>query len=93
MFFVGAHISREKNLMDMMKNIIDAGGNSLQIFISNPRSINIGEINKKFIGNPDEIRSFIIRNNFKLIIHSPYTVNLSSPMIVNKRLIDIDECY
>jgi len=93
MFFIGAHISREKNLMDMMRNIIDAGGNSLQIFISNPRSINISEINKKFIGNPDEIRSFIIRNNFKLIIHSPYTINLSSPMIVNKRLIDIYECY
>jgi deoxyribonuclease-4 len=93
MFFIGAHIPREKNLLEMMKKIMDADGNSLQIFISNPRSIHIGDYNKKFLGDPDEIRSFIVKNNFKLIIHSPYTINLASPLISDKRVINIEEAY
>ena len=93
MILIGAHIPREKNLLDTMKKIIEANGNSLQIFVSNPRSINIGEYNEKFLGNADEIRSFVIKNNFNLIIHSPYTINLASPLILNKRTINIDECY
>jgi deoxyribonuclease-4 len=93
MIFIGAHISREKNLMDMMKVIIDAGGNSLQIFVSNPRSIQIGTYNLKFLGDANEINKFINDNNFKLIIHSPYTINLASPMIFNKRMINLEECY
>jgi deoxyribonuclease-4 len=93
MFFIGAHIPREKNLMDMMKKIIDVDGNSLQIFISNPRSTHIGEYNKKFLGNHEEIRSFVIKNNFKLVIHSPYTINLASPLVFNKRILHLNECY
>jgi deoxyribonuclease-4 len=93
MIFIGAHIPREKNLMDMMKVIIDAGGNSLQIFVSNPRSIQIGNYNLKFLGDADEVNDFIINTNFKLVIHSPYTINLASILIINKRKIDLDECY
>jgi deoxyribonuclease-4 len=93
MIFIGAHISREKNLMDMMKVIMDAGGNSLQIFVSNPRSIQIGNYNLKFLGDANEVNDFIINTNFKLVIHSPYTINLASNLIINKRKIDLDECY
>ncbi len=93
MIYIGAHIPREKNLMDMMKVIIDAGGNSLQIFVSNPRSVQIGTYNLKFLGDANEINKFINDNNFKLIIHSPYTINLASPMIINKRMINLEECY
>lgn len=91
--YLGAHIPREKNLMETMKMIMDNGGNSLQIFASNPRSINITEYNHKFFGNPDEIKSFISKTNFKLVIHSPYTINLASSMMINKRTMTLDECY
>ena len=91
--FLGAHIPRGKNLMETMKIIMDNGGNSLQIFASNPRSVRIGNFNEKFFGNPDEIKSFISKTNFKLIIHSPYTINLASSMIINKRTMILDECY
>jgi deoxyribonuclease-4 len=93
MFSIGAHISREKNLLETMKIIKDADGNSLQIFVSNPRSVNVGEFNRKFLGDPNEIQSFIIENNFKLIIHSPYTINLASSTMINKRHINLEECY
>lgn len=93
MFSIGAHIPRENNLLETMKTIIDANGNSLQIFASNPRSINIRDYNKNFLGDPDEIQSFIIENNFKLIIHSPYTINLASSTIINKRFINLEDCY
>lgn len=91
--FLGAHIPREKNLMETMKMIVDNGGNSLQIFVSNPRSIHLTEYNYKFLGNPDEIKSFISKTNFKLVIHSPYTINLASSMMINKRTMTLDECY
>lgn len=93
MFSIGAHIPRGKNLLDTMEIIKNANGNSLQIFASNPRSVNIGEHNKKFLGDPEEIQSFIIENNFKLIIHSPYTINLASSTMINKRHINLEECY
>jgi deoxyribonuclease-4 len=91
--YLGAHIPREKNLMETMKMIMDNDGNSLQIFASNPRSIHITEYNHKFFGNPDEIKSFISKTNFKLVIHSPYTINLASSMMINKRTMTLDECY
>jgi len=93
MLLIGAHIPREKNLLEMMKSIINADGNSLQIFISNPRSIQIGEYNKNFLGDSEDIRSFIIKNNFRLVIHSPYTINLASKLNINKRLINLEDCY
>jgi endonuclease IV len=93
MFSIGAHIPREKNLLETMKIIKDADGNSLQIFVSNPRSVNVGEYNKKFLGDPEDIQTFINENNFKLIIHSPYTINLASSTMINKRFINLEECY
>ena len=93
MFLIGAHIPREKNLLETLKIIKEAGGNSLQIFASNPRSVNISDYNKKFLGDPNEIQSYIIENNLKLIIHSPYTINLASSTMINKRVIILEECY
>lgn len=93
MFYIGAHISRENNLLNTMNIIVEAGGNALQIFASNPRSINVKDYNKKFLGNTEEIQSYITKNNFKLVIHSPYTINLASPLMINKRLINLDDCY
>lgn len=93
MSYIGAHIPREKTLESTIEKIIDNEGNSLQIFVSNPRSIKINDLNYKFFGNLEDIRSLIYLNNFKLVIHSPYTINLASPLINNKRLLTLDECY
>jgi len=93
MFFIGAHITREKTLLETIQKIIDADGNSLQIFASNPRSVRIGNFNHKFFGNPEEIQKFIHKTNFKLIIHSPYVINLASPLTFNKRIMNLDDCY
>jgi deoxyribonuclease-4 len=87
MVFIGSHISREKTLNDTIKKITDNNGNSLQIFVSNPRSSNITPLNPKFFLNP------FLPNNFKLVIHNPYTINLASPPINNKRQMELKDCY
>jgi deoxyribonuclease-4 len=94
MIYYGAHISRNKTLIETMETIKKANGNSLQIFISNPRSIQLSNLNKSFFGdNLEIINSYLHKNNFKLVIHSPYTINLSSNPISNKRHIDLKDCY
>ena len=93
MVFIGAHISREKTLLATLHKIKDSRGNALQIFASNPRSTKIANINPTFFENINEIKTFINKNNFSLIIHSPYTINLATNFIINKRQMDIKECY
>lgn len=94
MVFIGAHISRETTLLKTMNNIKDSGGNALQIFASNPRSNKpSSNINEKFFGDPTEIKNFIKANNFSLVIHSPYTINLSMPPFNGKKELDLKDCY
>lgn len=94
MVFIGAHISREKTLIDTFHIIKSAGGNALQIFASNPRSTKISSFNEKFFGKDFKfIKNFLKSNNFQLVIHHPYTINLASPLIINKRTIDIFDAY
>jgi deoxyribonuclease-4 len=93
MVFIGAHISREKTLLATLHKIKDSHGNALQIFASNPRSTKIANINPTFFENINEIKTFINKNNFSLIIHTPYTINLATNFIINKRQMDIKDCY
>jgi endonuclease IV len=37
--YVGAHINREKTILKTMETITKNGGNCLQLFVSNPRSL------------------------------------------------------
>lgn len=90
MVFIGAHISRKKTLIDTINTIKEADGNALQIFVSNPRSIKINKLNTGFFGSD---LSIFKDKNFKLIIHNPYTINLASPAINNKREMDLKDCY
>jgi len=94
MVFIGAHISRQKTLIDTFDFIKNAGGNALQIFASNPRSSKISTFNEKFFGKDLLlIKNFIKYNNFQLVIHNPYTINLATPFFINKRTIDIHDAY
>ena len=94
MVFVGAHISRESTLIATLNKIKEANGNALQIFASNPRSNKPSEINKKFFGdNLDSIKDYIKKNKFSLVIHNPYTINLSMPPLNGKKEMDLKDCY
>lgn len=90
--YVGAHISREKTIIKTMENIKNAGGNSLQIFVSNPRSTSLVNI-ENYLTISSDIKKYLKENNFKLIIHSPYVINIASELKINKRALPIEECY
>lgn len=90
--YVGAHISREKTIIKTMENIKNAGGNSLQIFVSSPRSTALTDI-AKYESISHDIKDYLKQNDFKLVIHSPYVINVASELKNGKRTLAIDECY
>jgi deoxyribonuclease-4 len=92
MYYIGAHINREKTLLDTMQSITKLGGNALQIFVSNPRSAKLVNIDN-YLKIHEEIHDYCKEQNFKLIVHSPYTINLAKELRCGKRVIDIDNCY
>ena len=92
MQYVGAHINRDKTIVKTMENIKSAGGNALQKFISSPRSTALTDI-AKYDSVSREIKEYLTQNNFKLVIHSPYVINVASEFKNGKRTLTIDECY
>jgi len=93
MVYIGAHISRESTLLLTLKKIKENEGRALQIFASNPRTNKTSEVNIKFFGDPKEISNYIIDNKFSLVIHSPYTINLSMPPLNGKKELELKDCY
>ena len=92
MNYIGAHIDKQKTLLNTMKIITDNGGNALQFFASNPRSAKLANIDN-FKKDASEILEYCKDNNFKLVIHSPYTINLAKELKNGSRTIDIKDCY
>ena len=92
MQYVGAHINRDKTIVKTMENIKNAGGNALQIFVSSPRSTALTDI-AKYDSVSREIKEYLKQNDFKLVIHSPYVINLANEFKNGKRALTIDECY
>jgi len=90
--YIGAHISQDKTIIDTMNNIKKAGGNALQIFVSNPRSTTLNNPEKYFNISKD-VKKYIKDNDFKLVIHSPYVINIANEFKNNKRTILIEDCY
>lgn len=90
--YVGAHICKEKTIIETMNNIKNSGGNALQIFVSNPRSASLVNI-ENYIKTADGINAYLKENNFKLVIHSPYTINIANDLKNGKRILDMGECY
>ena len=91
-FFVGAHINREKTLIDTMDVIRACGGNALQIFVSNPRSAALVNIDN-YLKIANDIKGYLRQYDFKLVIHSPYTINVAKEFKNGKKIIDIKDCY
>ena len=83
---IGAHISRETTIIKTMDKIKINGGNALQIFTTNPRSLNITN-NDKYLYESNLIKKYCKNNNFFLIVHSPYAFNIAKPFINGKKLL------
>lgn len=89
--YAGAHINREKTIIKTMETITKNGGNCLQLFVSNPRSSSLVNIDN-YINIADDVKDYISKNNFKLVIHSSYTINLARDFKNDKRTVPINEC-
>lgn len=78
---LGAHVSFT-NPKKAIEEIISYGGNSIQVFISNPRSgITKARSNKDI----DKINELINNNKINFSIHSPYVLNFSKEVDVNEQ--------
>ena len=89
--YVGAHINREKTIIKTMETITKNGGNCLQLFVSNPRSLSLVNIDN-YINIANDIKDYSLKHNFKTIIHSSYTINLARDFKNGKRAVPINEC-
>lgn len=87
---IGAHIARKKTLIETMDDIKENGGNVLQIFTTNPRSLNIYS-NDKYLKERHLIKKYCSINNFHIFVHSPYVFNIAKPFINGKKIVDISD--
>jgi deoxyribonuclease-4 len=89
--YIGAHINREKTIIKTMETITKNGGNCLQLFVSNPRSTSLVNIDN-YLSIADDIKEYSAKHNFKTIIHSSYTINLARECKNGKRVVPMNEC-
>jgi len=91
--YVGAHIKRdERGIIETMNNIKNNGGNALQIFVSNPRSNTITNMDS-YIKIAPFIQKYLKEEKFKIIIHAPYTINIAKDPVECKRTMLLEDCY
>ena len=83
--YIGAHLNKDKTILNTLKNIKEVNGNSLQIFISSPLTIKLTDINK-FKNEYEDIRDYCNTNNIKLVIHGPYVLNIAKEFTITVSL-------
>lgn len=74
--YIGCHVSISKGLEDATKRAIALDANAFQIFTKNPRgfqSKKVDEVDAK------KGRELCIENDVKVVCHTPYITNLSTP--------------
>jgi deoxyribonuclease IV len=92
-FYVGAHIKKESgSLLKTIKIVQQNGGNALQLFVSNPRSAQLPNL-QVYQSMAEEVREYCSTTNFRLVIHSSYTINLAKEPKVGKKTLDLKDCY
>lgn len=69
-FYFGAHINVYDKLVDAAKEVHEAGGNLVQIFITIPGQ---NESTKEL----DDLKNFVELNKMKIVVHSAYIHNLA----------------
>ena len=87
---IGAHITRETTIIKTMDQIKINGGNALQLFTTNPRSLTITN-NDKYLHESHLIKKYCKINKFSIIVHSPYAFNIAKPFINGKKEIEIKD--
>lgn len=91
--YIGAHIKRDdRGIIETMNNIKNNGGNALQIFVSNPLSNTITNM-ESYIKVAPFIKKYLKEENFKIIIHAPYTINIAKDAMECKRTMLLEDCY
>lgn len=74
----GFHVNRGTDMIQRIDAYRNAGFNTFQIFASNPRQL-MHKPSDKAISILDEFAKYIHTAGINIYIHSPYTINLSSP--------------
>jgi deoxyribonuclease-4 len=91
--YTGAHIKKESgSLIRTIKVIQQRQGNALQLFVSNPRSASLPNF-ESYHSMSEEVREYCRATDFKLIVHSSYTVNLSKEPMNGKKRLELKDCY
>jgi len=89
MKYIGAHISKDTSIMKTIHNMSNNNGNALQIFVSSPMNSSLPNI-AKILTESKNIKEYLKNNNFKLVVHGSYVINLANSKI-NKRTVDIQD--
>lgn len=93
MNYVGAHINKESgSILKTIQKVQNNNGNALQIFVSNPRSIQLPNI-QTYSNISKEVYTYCNENNFKLVVHASYTINLATDPKQGKKVCDLKDCY
>ncbi len=93
MSYVGAHIKKESgSLLKTIKVIEERNGNALQLFVSNPRSASLPNL-ETYHSMSENVREYCKANNFKLIVHSSYTINLAKEPANGKKKMELKSTY
>jgi deoxyribonuclease-4 len=87
---IGAHIPKETTVIKTMENIKKNGGNALQLFTTNPRSLQISN-NDKYLNESHLIKKYCNINKFSIIVHSPYAFNIAKPFVNGKKELAITD--
>lgn len=83
MFYFGAHLRKDPNIIAALQEIQKYGGNCLQIFISNPMtSQHKKKLFKKYEEEGPSTKKFLHDNDMKLFVHSPYILNFANRVVV-----------
>ena len=88
--FIGAHIPRKTTIIKTLEDIKINGGNALQLFTTNPRSLKITD-NSKYLNEAHLIKKYCKINKFAVIVHSPYAFNISKPFLSGKKELEIKD--
>lgn len=88
--FIGAHIPRQSTIIKTLEDIKINGGNALQLFTTNPRSLKITD-NSKYLSEAHLIKKYCKINKFQIIVHSPYAFNIAKPFLSGKKELEIKD--
>ena len=79
MAYIGCHGKGGDDFNKIFDAIRAVNGNMMQIFVGNPLQGMKDTVYKKYMGKlGDDIKQYLEDNNVKLVIHSPYIINISN---------------